>query len=83
MRGVSADSFYIATRSIDIFERKCKDTTFNTELAKIFSKNLSTYDNSLAIQKTYGISFNLPITDFNFYLFIFYIRLYDLEEILQ
>lgn len=86
LQHVSQDSFFHNWHSITLFDSAVRNSQFDLELARLLSDNPNQLNFFLSIKSYCGIQFafsTLNSADFNTYLFLLYLRLYELEDILQ
>jgi len=86
LKFVSSEVFDISFRSISFFSEHITFKAFDEHVRLLYINDNSSYIYYLKIVKFYGIKFDFPSNytyNLNLYLFQFYIRLHELEEILQ
>jgi hypothetical protein len=86
LQNISTTLFTTGLCKIGLFYTYIENVLFNTKLASAFNNQLTELNIILKLSLTFGINVNIPSSSaslFNFYLFLFYLKLYELEEILQ
>jgi len=86
LKSVSNSQFFNIWNLISIFSKDKDLNLFNIKLREYFLSNTNHFDDIIRIKNDFGIDVQFvekPINEFNLYLFLFYLKLYELEERLQ
>jgi hypothetical protein len=86
LENISGQFFYDSWDSIVLFDSSTPTTACDTMLENILVEDTSYLKKLIAVNKDFGVTANFPslfVADLNLCLFQYYLRLYELEKILQ